>query len=552
MTMLTSREPADVPAGAEQVHVPMRDGTRLATDVYLPSGPGPFPAIVTRLPYDKANRENMVPFVAGPANERGYALVAQDTRGKFRSEGEMMPFVSEAVDGYDTLEWVSAQSWCNDDVAMSGASYYGFTQWAAVASAHPRLRAIAPTITATALGTDWFWRQGIFQLGLWAGWCAITWSHRELYEWDLELPWHVRPLADVLTTLLEPAGNPVFDRLAGLGPHDPFWSDAAYLGRNPVVGSSVPALHQGGWWDIFSRGQIADWALASATSGSPQHLVMDAYDHFSGEWTLEPPGLPDFALIPDAELTALGEAAMQPQLDFFDHVLRGRGDAPPPVSWKLTHEDWRTDEHWPPTASRSTFLYLQPDGDPAGADGGRLGGQRAGAGRWASWIHDSDDLVPTQGMAMGLTDLVVPPDDELVEHRPDVMVFTTEPLDAPMDLAGPILAELQLASSAPSMHVVVRLIDVFPDGRTRRIRDGAALVRDADAEPHVVVDLGPTGYRVRPGHRLRVHVASSDFPRYLPYFGDERDPWTATNGVRNEQRIRLGGSHGSRLVLTTL
>jgi uncharacterized protein len=148
--------------------------------------------------------------------------------------------------------------------------------------------------------------------------------------------------------------------------------------------------------------------------------------------------------------------------------------------------------------------------------------------------------------------VVVPHNDSLVEHRPDVLVFTTDPLQTHLDLAGPLRAEFQVGSSAPSMHVIVRLIDVFPDGRTRRIRDGAALVRDAGHDPHVVVDLGVTGYRVGEGHRLRVHVASSDFPRYLPYFGDDRDPWTATTGPRNQQRLFVGGSHGARIALTTI
>jgi putative CocE/NonD family hydrolase len=139
-----------------------------------------------------------------------------------------------------------------------------------------------------------------------------------------------------------------------------------------------------------------------------------------------------------------------------------------------------------------------------------------------------------------------------VERRPDVLVFSSEPFTAHIDLAGPIRAEIQVGSSAPSMHVIVRVIDVFPDGRTRRIRDGAALVRCGGRDTHAVVDLGHTGYRIRDGHRLRVQIASSDFPRYLPYFGDDRNPWTATTGIPNEHRLRVGGSHASRIVLTTI
>jgi uncharacterized protein len=548
------RAPAAVPSTAEQVLVPMRDGTRLATDLYLPRGPGPFPAIVTRVPYDKNGREQMVEFIAGPANERGYAVIAQDTRGKFRSEGEFMAFEGEALDGFDTLEWLAGQRWCNRELAMWGVSYFGYTQWAAVASGHPDLRAVAVGTTSSSIGTDWVWSQGIFELGRIASWCAITWSGKEIYDWDLELAWNTRPLVDLLPRTLAGRRSPVLDRVTRLGPHDPFWTEATYLGRNPVLGSSVAGLHFGGWWDAFSRGQLADWALASRTSGHAHHLVMDAFDHYMGEWALEPTGLPDFDAIPDADMVAFGEAAMEAPLDLFDHVLRGRAASLPPVTWKLTHDAWRSDETWPPTGTRPAFLHLARDGDPSSGDGGRLAAEAepSTSGRWAHWIHDPDDLVPTDGIAHGFTDLLVPPDDSLVEHRPDVLVFTGEPLPTPLDLAGPLRAEFQVASSAPSMHVIVRLIDVFPDGRTRRIRDGAALVRDAPQEPHIVVDLGATGYRVREGHRLRVQVASSDFPRYLPYFGDERDPWTATTGVPNEQRLRLGGAHGARISITVL
>ena len=546
---LVLREPAAVPDAAEQLRVAMRDGIRLATDLYLPKGPGPFPTIVTRMPYDKSHPDNLAEFIAAAAIQRGYAVVAQDTRGKVRSEGEFMPFEREALDGYDTLDWASAQSWCNSKLAMWGWSYYGYTSWAAVASGHPNVRAIAPLLTSTLADPDWVWTQGILQLGFVATWCATTWSDKCLYGWDLELPWEVRPLADVLPALF--AGDRsrarVLDRLRSWGPHDRRWVEATYLGRNPTSGSSVAGMHHGGWWDHFTRGQIADWALASKTSGFPHHLVMDAVDHGMSEWAFDPAEMPESETLPREQLLSTGEAVMSAPLHLFDHVLRGRQNRLPPVSWKLTHADWRIADTWPPSGSMIRFLYL--DGDPSGDDGGRLVDHCPSTASWSGWIHDPTDLVP--GRALDLMDLSAPPDDSLVEQRPDVLVFSSDWLQSELDLTGPLRAELQVGSSAPSMHVIVRLIDVFPDGRTRRIRDGAALVRGATGDPHVVVDLGHTGYRVQLDHRLQVHIASSEFPRYLPYFGDERDPWMATDGVTNQQRIRLGGSHGSRIALTT-
>ncbi|GAC1669897.1 MAG: CocE/NonD family hydrolase [Candidatus Dormibacteraceae bacterium] len=530
----------------------MRDGTRLATDIYLPAGRGPFPTIVVRLPYDKAERENMIEFVADCVNERGYALVAQDSRGKARSEGDLEPFRHERSDGFDTLDWLTQARWCDGRLAMWGLSYFGFTEWAAMASHHPALRAIVPVTTTSFIGSDWLWRQGIFELGFMLVWSAVTWLDRRVYDLNLPLDWNVRPLADVLPAAFGGRTSGALKRMAQLGEHDPVWS-AIYGGRPPSLTTPVPALHIGGWWDYFNRGQMIDWALASHTSQVPQPLVMDALDHYLGQWSLDPAGLPEVNALSDADLSAVASDLMSAPLDFFDLVVRdrpGRGRAS--VTWKLTHADWRTDHTWPPSRSRTMTMHLSAEGDPRSAQGARLNRKPSSLPRWVSWIHDPMHLVPTCGTAHGLTELLEAPDDSAVEFRPDVLLFSTDPFDAELDLAGPIFAHFQVGSSAPSMHVIVRLIDVFPNGQTRRIRDGAALAMHAQGDPHVVVDLGHTGYRVQRGHRLRVHVGSSDFPRYMPYFGDNRDPWNAVDGPKSRQRLRLGGLHGAKLMICVI
>jgi hypothetical protein len=154
---LVSTGPAPVPPAARQVMVAMRDGVRLATDVYRPAGPGPWPAVLVRLPYDKDGRYTFMPWLAPRFTARGYVFVVQDVRGKFRSEGEARPFTNESADGYDTIDWVSRQDWCSGSVGMFGDSYYGYAQWCAVASGHPALRAIVPRVTCADLGT---WLRG--------------------------------------------------------------------------------------------------------------------------------------------------------------------------------------------------------------------------------------------------------------------------------------------------------------------------------------------------------------------------------------------------------
>lgn len=534
---------------AIQHMVAMRDSVRLATDVHLPEGDGPFPTVLTRLPYDKCDPDNQIEYVARAVTSRGYAFVAQDTRGRARSEGDPWPFMCEKSDGYDTMEWLTEQPWCDGRVAMWGVSYFGFTQWAATASAHPALRAIIPVTTSSDV-ESWMWRQGVFNLGLAAVWSAAIWTDERYYGFEAELDWSHRPLRDVLAHQFGGRDSEAFHAMGAHGPASSFWTEDVYGGQSPARGLAVPALHVGGWWDVFQRGQIADWALASATSAAPQRLVMDCVDHYIAEWAEEGHDMLDLSQVPVAQLESWSVESMAGPLDFLDEVILGKTSSPvAPVKWRLTHGEWRTAQTWPPPGVEQRKVFLARADEASDA---ALTFDCPPEATWASWDHDPNHLVPTMGMAHTLTELMMPPDDSVLETRDDILVLTTSPFEAPIDLVGQILANLQVGSTDPEMHVIVRLLDVYPDGRTRRIRDGAALVREARSDPHVRVDLGQAAYRMRTGHRLRLHVASSDFPRYLPLFGEGIDPWTATVGTPSTSRIRLGGDHASHLTLGVL
>jgi putative CocE/NonD family hydrolase len=173
--------------------VPMRDGVRLATDVHLPQGADRVPAVLVRLPYDKCGRYTFMPQIAPFFRDRGYAFVVQDVRGKFRSEGETVAFVREVEDGYDTLEWLVSQAWCDGNVGMWGDSYYGFTRWAAVASEHPALKAIVPRVTSADLA-GLFGPETVIPLYL-GEYLANYWLDDRIYHWDID--YGHRPLAEV-------------------------------------------------------------------------------------------------------------------------------------------------------------------------------------------------------------------------------------------------------------------------------------------------------------------------------------------------------------------
>lgn len=533
---------------ADEVLVPMRDGARLATDLYLPTTPGPHPTILVRLPYDKASPFAFMPLVARYANDRGFAVVVQDVRGKVRSEGETRAFVHEVDDGHDTLDWLAGRRWCNGRVGMFGDSYYGYTQWAAAASGHPALRAIVPRMTTTRVATDWMYHDGAFCLATMGDWAAHTWVDNHLYEFDWD--WSVRPLGELIGRWLEGRRSRSWDEWRTAGPQAAYWREVAVPAAT-AARLAVPALHVGGFWDAFRRGQLADWRAARAHGAAGQHLVMDAADHFDdlvtdAERQEDPLGS-------DEQLAAFLPRYLDLPLRFLAAHLRGDDGRPlPPVRFHLAHAGWRDAASWPPAGVRERVLHL---GDAARAPLGPEGGvlePRPDRGRHVvRWTHRPDDLVPWLDEDPWRP-LLAPADERDVEVRDDVLCFTAATRHAPLDLVGPACAELVVQADAPSLQVVAKLVDVHPQGRAVRITEGIAVLAGAGAPTPARVDLGDVAYRVRPGHRLRLEVAASCFPRYLPSFGPGADPWEALTGRPVEHALLCGGAHGSRLRLHTL
>jgi uncharacterized protein len=548
---LETLEPAPVPDAADQVSVPMRDGVRLAMDVYLPRGDGPWPVVLVRLPYDKGSRYTYMPVLAPHVTGRGYAFVAQDVRGKFRSEGRTLPFVHEVDDGYDTIDWISAQPWAGP-IGMFGESYYGFTQWAAAGCGHPALRAIVPRVTSADLSR---WLSDSVEPLYGAQWLAECWTGRLMHTWPID--WSHRPLAEVFDAGFEAIGerSAGFDRLlrrqVGPDPLDPYGP-----GEHPFERLSIPVLHCVGWFDNLSPHHMADYMrLAADARLSPlQYLVADSIDHEN--YRLDDVPVPD-ELDHDANDEALERmipAYLGPALDFFDAFLRGSRDpsALPRVRWRLGAVEWRTSSSWPPPETRELRLVL---GEAAAATRDEQGGTIQSSVPESSvvkWTHDPADLVPST-VVDPFTFLHEYPDERVVEGRADVLTFTGQPLSDPIELAGPVRAELWVGSSAPSMDVHVKLVDVNPEGRALMLVRGQRKVATPGAEPvAVTVDMAHMGYRLDRGHRLRLHVASSDFPLYVPHPGTEAEPWLATETVTNRQLLFCGGTHASSVTITTL
>jgi putative CocE/NonD family hydrolase len=516
---------ADVPAT-------MRDGTVLRADVYRPSSGGPWPTLLARLPYGKralAGLEWLDPLASANA---GFMVVVQDTRGRFASEGEWSPLRFEREDGFDTVEWAARLPGSNGVVGMFGVSYFGNTQWMAAIERPPSLAAITPSLTWSDPMDGLLARGGAVELGLCAPWSLETGaghlarlglSEEELgHRLDALLTAYDRLGAEGYRDLpveqlevLRQAAVPELGSLRAIGdPTVAEWSRVA--GRHGRV--EVPSFHVGGWHDLFIQGVLDDFAAMRA-QGSPARLLVGPWSHSAsgdriGELSYgvraSRVGIPSH---PEGDLNDVLLAWLRRRLDP-SHQGGDEDDVSPVRIFVMGRNEWRDESAWPLARARDERWFL--------ASGERLLPEPVfasdpGAGGTTTFVYDPADPVPTRGGAVELTQAMPsgPLDQTPIETRPDVCVFTSAPLQQDLEVTGRIRVVLHAHSSAPATDWVARLCDVFPDGRSFNLCDGILrLTQQADRTQRIEIDLWSTSNVFLAGHRLRVHVTSSSFPRW--------------------------------------
>ncbi len=508
----------------------MRDGTVLRANVYRPSGDGPWPTLLTRTPYGKDEPEVLGWVEPVQAARQGFLVVIQDTRGRFASEGEWSPFRHEREDGHDTVEWGARLPGSNGRVGMVGASYDGSTQWMAALERPPSLGAIAPSHTWSDPLDGMLARGGALELGLALAWTLLYAGVPHVFRLGLA----GEQLQQRLDTLLDD-----FDRL----PDDGYWdlpaNDMAVLKRadvpdlgtismlsDPGVAdwSRVAGRHElveaatfniAAWHDIFVQGTLDNHAAMTAL-GRPARLLVGPWTHTTFH---DPIGELSYGL----RGSRLG-APVHPHGDTNGEMLAWLGrqltvgtdldpepasDAPVRI-FVMGRNEWRNEQEWPLARARAERWQL--------AAGGGLGPEAPAADAPPSeFVYDPADPVPTVGgpIVMSLGYVPGPLDQRDVEAREDVLVFTSEPLAADLEVIGRVRVVLHVESSAPSTDWVARLCDVHPDGRSFNLLDGIVRVAEgADAPQRVEIDLWSTANAFLAGHRLRVHVTSSSFPRW--------------------------------------
>jgi uncharacterized protein len=545
---------ADGVAIAFDVPAVMRDGVTLRANVYRPAGEGPWPTLLLRTPYRKDLSSEIAWCGIDPveAARRGFLVVVQDTRGRFASDGEWEPLEHEAADGFDAVEWAAGLPGSNGRVGTYGGSYGGGTQWLPAIERPPSLVAISPLMTWSDPLDGLLARGGALELGIAVRWSLAT-GVDHLARVDAD-PAAVDALIDDVDRLGAdddahwslPAGarrHGVPDLGAARALEDPAGARRlGPVGRHERV--EVPSLHVGGWHDCFSQATLDNY-LAMVAAGRPARLLMGPWTHerFSdpiGELRHGARSGRDAAVHPHGDVKDLQLAWLREQLvDGYDAELP---DAPVRI-FVMGRDAWRDEREWPP-ARAVTERWLFGAGGALGRDALEADGPPS------ELVYDPADPVPTVGgpTVMWPAYPVGPLDQAAVEARPDVLVFTSEPLTEELEVTGRVRVVLHAESSAPSTDWVARLCDVHPDGRSFNLCDGIVRVSEgADRLGRVEIDLWSTSNAFLPGHRLRVHVTSSSFPRW------DRNLNTGDQGSARMQTARQRVHHdGSWIELPTI
>lgn len=556
----------------EDVPSPMRDGTILRSDVYLPQGRGPFPTLVVRNPYNKS-RNLSLPVYERLAEE-GYAVVAQDIRGRWASDGQFYPLFSadwkDGEDGYDTVEWAAAQPWSNTKVGTFGYSYGSWTQWALAAKKPPHLVTMF-TGGQGRRNTDWM-LGGIFRPGRQLQWTlgsmapdtqrfldepygpttveeyAYHEAHLNREKWLWFLPYKDFPL----------------EAIGGLRERFHDWLANQHVDRWRWVDNfckiDLPIFHRTGWYDRLVRtvemykGMHEQGATQKARDS--QHLIVGPWTHTYD--LARKTGEVDFG--PDAEVDYFSLI-----VPWFDYWLKGEQngvmDQPPVRLFVMGANKWRYEDEWPLKEAKATDYYLHSGGKANTPRGnGSLTPQTPSDETADTYTYDPRDPVMSVFSSSGHDE---PRDQRMLDHRRDVLVYQTEPLVAPVEVTGEPVLTLYAASSAPDTDFIVKLVDVHPDGFAVNLCYGIirARYRDGFDRPTLMkpgevyeftIELLPTSNLFKAGHRIRVDISSSDFPNFDRNHNTGREDWADPELRTAQQTVFHDANRPSRIALPVI
>jgi putative CocE/NonD family hydrolase len=551
----------------QSVRVKMRDGVSLAADIYRPVSTQKFPVLLQRTPYNRMDETQMANELAA----HGYIVVVQDTRGRFESGGEFYPFRNESADGFDTVEWAAALDQSNGKVGMFGGSYVGATQMLAAMAAPPHLMSIFPYVTASEYYDGW-----TYQNGAWMQWFSSSWTSglaidtlrrqteaaQAPKEWVSTLPLENYPLLKL-------------PQLSSLAPYlrdwmlherdDAYWQQWRVSDHYPQM--TVMGLHAGGWHDLFLKGSIKNYTglhqqAATAAARAGQRLIVGPWAHAP----TSPLGkVGDVVFGKDAVLDMTATA-----LKWFDYSLKGSNNeyaSGAPIRLFIMGENvWRDEQEFPLARTRYTKYYLHSTkGANSVAGDGGLSLTPSATETKDEFDYDPQNPVPTIGGRL-CCNRALPPgpaDQRPNESRPDVLVFSTPPLTEDTEVTGPISLELYAATSAVDTDFTALLVDVDASGYARFLTDGIVRARYRESTKQgtavtpgqvykYTIDLWATANVFKTGHRIRLYVSSSNFPRFNRNLNTGDDIVSSARSLRAHQTIYHDRDHSSALVLPVI
>jgi putative CocE/NonD family hydrolase len=516
------------------IRVPMRDGVRLDTNLFHSNGVKRYPTLLVRTPYGKGPD---LPVGYGAFIERGYAVVLQDVRGRYASEGVFDALNQEGADGYDTLNWIAAQPWSDGKVGMLGGSYVGILQWRVALLNNPHLKAIFPVVSGYDDYFDRFYSTGgAMKLGHRLMWISLNLSPPGVplpafKSYINHLPLRTSDRAATGQTLA------MYQKIVDHPSYDSFWKEMSVRGKIDRV--RVPVFAVAGWYDNYVQSDLEAFSALHKSHGKPD----DRHRIVVGPW-------PHNMSIP-FEGVDFGDDSSSPirafQIEWFDHWLKGTPEDATKYSAEAFHtarsavdeapvhifvmgvNRWRDEQEWPLARTQYTPLYFASKGHANSLDGdGKLSWKMDKKSKPDEFVYDPHAPIPTLGGAVCCDPKVFPwgpMDQRPVERRNDVLVYTSSALKKDLEVTGPIKVVLYASTNAPDTDFTAKLVDVFPNGEARNLTDGILrvryrkslekpeLARPGEIYP-LTIDAGVTSNVFVAGHKIRIEISSSNFPRF--------------------------------------
>ncbi len=548
----------------------MRDGTVIRADIYRPKTEGTFPVLLKRTPYDKNGSSDF----GLKAAARGYVVIVQDVRGRYTSDGEWYPFKNESNDGYDTVEWAASLPYSDGRVGMFGGSYVGATQMLAAIAHPPHLAGICPVVTASNYHDGWTYQAGAFEQWFNESWTSSlaqdtlnrsVRSNTNALHGIWKLPLTSYPLFELPPTAAEP------DLIHSLAPYfldwlahpnyDEYWKRWSI--EEHFADIKVPMLTIAAWYDIFLGGSLRNYAGVKLHGGSDaarrgQRLLVIIGGHAGSGRKI---GEVDFG--PSADFQE-NDAT----LSWYDHLFKNATNEfspPEPVRiFVMGANQWRNEDDWPLPRTHQQRYFLHSSGKANSANGdGALSATAPRAESPDHYIYDPANPAPTVGgpLCCDAPHLEPGPHDQRpVEARGDVLVYSTPVLSQDLEVTGPVTAELFASSSVVDTDFTAKLVDVWPDGFAQNLTEGIIRARYRDSQEKATLlnpgqtykftlDLWSTSNLFRKGHRLRLEISSSNFPRFDRNLNTGEDAASGRKSVPATNSIYHDAEHPSALVL---